>query len=174
MAETTVDVMRRYLEDAIAAEKSFESQLNSFAKEGNDDRAKALFHEHALETRSQHERLSARLHALDGEPSVAKTILAHLFAFSPKTASLGHEQQERTTHNLMIAHAVENSEIAMYEALAATADAAGDTETAALARSIQAEERATAERIWALIPSAAVSALGDVARGQPGYRTATQ
>jgi hypothetical protein len=51
MAETSADVIKRYLEDAIAAEKSFETQLQGFSKEGDNEAAKALFQQHALETR---------------------------------------------------------------------------------------------------------------------------
>ncbi len=158
MAETSADIIKRYLEDAIAAEKSFETQLEGFSKEGDDPAAQAAFHQHAIETRNQYERLTARLEALGGSTSTAKSILAHIFGLSPKTAQLGHEKEERTTQNLMIAFAVENSELAMYESLINVAEAAGDTQTATLARQIQAQEKATADKIWALIPSAAVTA----------------
>jgi ferritin-like metal-binding protein YciE len=160
---TSADVIKRYLQDAIAAERSFETQLQGFAKEGDDEAAKTAFHQHAIETRQQYERLTARLEALGGSTSAAKSFLAHLFGLSPKTAQIGHDKEERTTQNLMMAYAVENSEMAMYEALATVAEAAGDTETAALAREIQAEEKRTAERIWSLLPNAAVSAFRRVA-----------
>lgn len=165
MAETSTDVIKRYLEDAIAAEKSFETQLKGFATEGDDAVAKAAFHQHALETKQQYERLTARLEALGGSASTAKSLLAHIFGLSPKAAQLGHEKEERTTQNLMMAYAVENSEMAMYEALATVAEAAGDTTTAALAREIQGEEKVTAEKVWRLIPNSAVTALERVAGG---------
>lgn len=55
----------------------------------------------------------------------------------------------------MVAFAVENSELAMYESLAAMADAAGDSETAELARAIQLEAQETALKIWRALPGAA-------------------
>ncbi len=158
MAETSNDVIKRYLEDAIAAEKSFETQLQGFAKEGDNETVKSAFHQHALETRTQYERLTARLEALGGSTSTAKSILAHIFNLSPKAAQIGHEKEERTTQNLMMAFAVENSECAMYESLAAIADAAGDTQTANLARQIQSEEKATAEKVWKLLSPTALDA----------------
>jgi ferritin-like metal-binding protein YciE len=158
MAETSTDVIKRYLQDAIAAEKSFETQLQGFAKEGDDEAAKAAFHQHALETKQQYEQLTARLHALGGSPSTAKSFLAHIFGLSPKTAQIGHEEEERTTQNLMMAFAVENSEVAMYESLIAVAEAAGDTQTAALARQIQEQEKQTAQKVWSLLPNAAITA----------------
>ena len=166
MAETSVDVIKRYLQDAIAAEHSFETQLQGFAKEGDDEAAKAAFHQHALETKQQYERLTARLEALGGSTSVAKSFLAHIFGLSPKTAQLGHEAEERTTQNLMMAYAVENSEIAMYESLITVAEAAGDTETAALAREIQQQEKITAQKVWSLLPNAAVTAFRRVTAKQ--------
>ena len=166
MAETSSDVIKRYLQDAIAAEHSFETQLQGFAKEGDDEAAKAAFHQHALETKQQYERLTARLEALGGSTSTAKSFLAHIFGLSPKTAQLGHESEERTTQNLMMAYAVENSEIAMYESLITVAEAAGDTETAALAREIQQQEKLTAQKVWSLLPNAAVTAFRRVTAKQ--------
>ncbi len=156
MAETSADVVRRYLEDAIAAEKSVETQLQEFAREGENTAAKSAFEQHALETKKQHERLAARLENLGGSVSGAKTLLAHIFGLSSKAARAGREGQGRTTQNLMLAFAAENSELAMYETLAAIAEAAGDPETASMARSIQEEEKATAEKFWLLLPEAAL------------------
>jgi len=168
MAETSADIIKRYLEDAIAAEKSFETQLEGFAKEGDDTVAQAAFSQHAAETKRQYERLTARLEALGGSPSSAKSFLAHVFGVSPKAAQIGHEKEERTTQNLMMAYAVENSEIAMYEALVSVAEAAGDTQTASLAREIQAEEKRAAETVWKLLPNAAVQAFQRVTGGTAG------
>jgi ferritin-like metal-binding protein YciE len=158
MAESSTDVIKRYLVDAIAAEKSFETQLQGFAKEGDDEAAKAVFYQHALETKQQYEQLTARLQALGGSPSTAKSFLAHIFGLSPKTAQIGHDEEERTTQNLMMAFAVENSEVAMYESLITIAEAAGDTQTAALARQIQEQEKQTAQKVWGLLPNAAITA----------------
>ena len=158
MAEASTDVIKRYLQDAIAAEKSFETQLQGFSKEGDHGEVKAAFHQHAVETRRQYERLTARLEALGGTTSTAKSILAHLFNLSPKAAQIGHEKEERTTQNLIMAFAVENSELAMYQALISVAEAAGDTDTAALAREIQAEEKRMADKVWSLLTPASLEA----------------
>ena len=91
MAETSVDAIKRYLVDAIAAEKSFETQLEGFAKEGDNAAAKSRFQQHALETKRQYERLTSRLEALGGSPSTAKSILAHIFGLTPKAESVWHE-----------------------------------------------------------------------------------
>ena len=149
------DVLRRYLSDAIAAEKNFENQLRAFSKETDQGPVQQLFAQHADETKRQHERLTARLEALGGEASGFKALMANLFGFGPKLAQIGHDEAEKGTQDLMIAYAVEHSEIAMYESLATAAQAAGDTLTEQLAREIQQEERRAAEMVWQLIgPSA--------------------
>lgn len=173
MAETSAEVIKRYLEDAIAAEKSFETQLQGFAGEGDNAAAKTAFHQHALETKQQYERLTARLESLGGSPSTTKSFLAHVFGLSPRSAQLGHEKEERTTQNLMMAFAVENSEIAMYESLATVAEAAGDTQTAALAREIQQQEKATADKVWKLLPTAALEAYSRLT-GEPVRSTSAR
>jgi ferritin-like metal-binding protein YciE len=114
-----------------------------------------VFAQHAEETRLQHERLTARLEALGGKPSGLKSFMANMFGFAPKTAQIGHDEAEKGTQDLIMAYAVEHSEIAMYEALAVAAATVGDTETEGLARQIQQEERRAAELVWNLIaPSA--------------------
>ena len=149
--EKAVRFIKSHLQDAIAAEKSFETQLRGFASEGSSDQIHELFLQHADETRRQYERLTRRLTELAGDPSAGKSFLAHLVGLSPKLAQLGHDTVDRVTQNLMIAYAVENCEIAMYESLIAVAEAAGDEDTAELARALRDEERRTAEKVWKLI-----------------------
>ncbi len=171
MAETSADVVRRYLENAIAAEKNFETQLQSFANGSENATFKAAFEQHALETKKQYERLTARLDSLGGATSGAKSLLAHIFGLSSKAAHAGREEEGRTTQNLVLAFAAENNELAMYEALAAIAEAAGDPETAALARSIQEGEKAAAEKLWRLLPKAVLQDYERVTREPLGDDT---
>lgn len=163
--ETPTETIARYLQDAVAAEKNFETQLRAMAKEGAQPEVQAVFRQHAEETRRQWERLEARLNALGGSASTLKSFFAHLATFVPKVAQLGHEAEEKNTQDLMMAYSVENSEVAMYEALAVTAAAAGDRETEMLAREIQREEQATADKIFKLIEPSAVDAFDKVTGG---------
>lgn len=149
--DSSSEVIKRYLVDAIAAERNFETQLKAFSTDGEQKLVQNLFAEHAVETKSQHERLTARLEALGGSPSTLKSFFAHLFNFAPKAAQLASDGSEKNAQDLIIAFAIENSEIAMYEELAIVAGLAGDTETERLARSIQEEERAAAKKVWGLI-----------------------
>ncbi len=166
------DVIIRYLEDAIAAERAFETQLRQFAREGDEPEAREMFLKHAEETRHQRQLLSARLNSLGGAPSPAKSFLANLFGLAPKTAQIGYDDSERATQNLIMAFSVENSEVAMYEALALSARAAGDAETEQLARSIQKQEQETADKIWALLPVVAERSCREVVESAPAIRTA--
>ncbi len=153
--ESSREIIIRYLQDAIAAERNFETQLRAFAKIGDQPEVQRAFEQHAEETKRQHERLTARLSALGGSPSTAKSFLAHLFGLAPVTAEIGHAASEKVVQNLVMAYAAENAEVGMYESLAIVAAAAGDVETERLARDIQAEERATAEKVWNALPQCA-------------------
>jgi ferritin-like metal-binding protein YciE len=153
------DILIRYLEDAIAAEKSFESQLLGFSKEVENITVQALFQEHAEETREQYTVLTQRLEELGGSTSAVKGFLAQMFGMAPKIAQIGHNTYERQTQDLMMAFAVENAEVAMYESLALVAELAGDTQTATLARQIQQQEKETAEKVWAQVAPAARRAM---------------
>jgi ferritin-like metal-binding protein YciE len=160
--EPKESILRRYLQDAIAAERNFESQLKDMSGEGSSVAARTLFAQHAEQTRSQYQRLEARLDALGGSPSGFKTMMAHLFNMLPKSAQMGHDDSEIATQNLIIGYAVENSEIAMYEALASMAAAAGDLQTERLAHEIQEEERHAAKMIWGLIARSAEESYGRI------------
>ncbi len=151
MATSQDKLIQTYLEDAIAAEKSFETQLNSFAEQSPDPDVRNLFQQHARETRQQYEDLTSRLSALGGEPSSMKSVLAQFFNAAPKSAQMGHTDEEQMVQNLMMAFAVENAEVAMYESLAIAARASGDDTTLSLVRRIQTQERETAEKVWSHI-----------------------
>jgi ferritin-like metal-binding protein YciE len=150
------EVIKDYLQDAIAAERSFETQLRAFAEDASHrSDVRELFERHADETRDQHVALTERLRELNGAPSGVRSALACMFTAAPAAPGDGDAPEAKITQDLMITFAVENSEVAMYESLATVASAAGDGVTENLARRIQHQERATAEKIWQHIaPSA--------------------
>ena len=51
MAESNQQIVVRYLDDTIAAEKTFETQLRGFAGEGNDETVRQLFSHGSVLTR---------------------------------------------------------------------------------------------------------------------------
>jgi ferritin-like metal-binding protein YciE len=147
------ELIRRYLQDAIASEKAFESQLRGMAEGGDNPQVREIFESHAEETRGQHNRLVSRLQVLGESPSTAKSIMAHLFGAIPKVGHIGQRKEERSIQNLILAYAIEQSEVAAYEALKVAAEAVGDIPTANLAEEIQREEQMAAQRIWNLLPA---------------------
>ena len=156
------ELIIRYLEDAEAAERNFEDALMGFGHAGEQNEVKRLFEFASERAKTQHQRLEARLRALGGEPSKAKSLLAHLLAFTPMLAQIGHEGAEKNTQHLMLCIAAASAEMAMYESLATVAGAAGDTETERLARELQAEERDDYEKSWNLLRESAVAAFQTV------------
>jgi len=166
VADSNSGLIRRYLDDAIAAERGFETRLRDFAEEGDDADVQAAFLTHAEETRLQHERLSERLQTLGGTPSAGRSFLDQLFELGPKSAQFARSEDERLLQNLLTAFAVEKSECAMYEALATVAAAAGDAFTEGLAREIQAQESEMADKLWRFIPSRSKIAFNVLTAGE--------
>ena len=169
MAERSADVIKRYVRDAVAAEKSFETQLQRFAKEVDNEPAKTVLQKHASETKQQHERLNDRLQNLEGSASGVRSFLPHIFGLGIKGVQ---DKRGRAPHELTITYAVANSMLAMYECLATMAEAAGDAETAELANEIQSEKRAMAQEIWNLLPAIALEAYKRVATARSINTTA--
>lgn len=160
------ELVLTYIQDAEAAERNFEHALTTFASTGEQNEIKHFFQIASKRAKTQHERLEARLKALGGAPSTAKSILAHLLAFGPTLAQLGHEPAEKNTQHLMICVAAASAEMAMYESLATVASAAGDVETERLARELQAEEKDDYEKSWKLLGPSALASFQTVLQRQ--------
>lgn len=160
--EPRESILRRYLADAMAEEESLEVRLNEMSGEGDHQAARQLFAQQAEQTRTQKQRLQDRLAALGGSPSGLKSAMAHLIALIPKPAYVSRDDSEITAQNLILGYTMAHEAIAMYEALASTATAAGDLQTEQLARDIQKEERHAAEMIWHLIASSAQESFGKI------------
>src|SRR5579875_3847981 len=127
--QTAQEVITRYIEDAEAAERNFEDTLMTFSTTGEQNAVKSMFEAASRKAKTQHERLEARLRELGGSPSTAKSLLAHVLAMSPTMAQIGHEGAEKNTQHLIACIGAASAEMAMYEALATVAAAAGDTIT---------------------------------------------
>ena len=87
--------------------------------------------------------------------STGKSFLAHLLAFTPVTAQLGHTGSEKSTQHLMITFAAASAEMGMYEALATAAKDCGDAVTERLARELQQEEMEDHTLAWDALPPTA-------------------
>jgi ferritin-like metal-binding protein YciE len=162
---TSQEVITTYIQDAEAAERNFEDALATFGKTGEQGAVMNFFQSASAKAKTQHERLEARLRDLGGGPSAAKSILAHILAFSTTAAQIGQEPAEKNTQHLIMCVGAAAAEMAMYESLATVAAAVGDTVTEQLARQLQAEEKDDFDKSWALLaPSARDSFHKAVAR----------
>jgi len=171
MAENVKERIVRYLQDAHAAETGIDDVLDGFINDTDDPNIKAIFQQHKVETRSQAERLEARLRALGETPSGGKGFLNMIMAKMSELMHGAHDEYDKNTQNLIKAYATEHLERGMYESLYAYASAVGDQETAQLARQIQAEEEATAQKLFPLIQQYAKTALAGT-EGTGGAYTA--
>jgi ferritin-like metal-binding protein YciE len=172
MAENVKERLVRYLQDAHAAETGIEEVLDGFIDDTDDPTIKSLFQQHRLETQSQAQRLEQRLNALGEKPSGGKGFLNMVMGKLSEIMHGAHDEYDKNTQNLIKAYSTEHLERGMYESLYAFASAIGDQETAALARQIQAEEEATAQKLFPLIQQYAQTALAGTERLDGGAYTA--
>ncbi len=153
------DRIARYIDDAIALEAAGVTGLADMIKEATDPQDAALFQQHLTETERQKARLEARLHALGGTNNKLKDIVNKIGVAATELLHVGKDADDKATRNLIQAFAIENTEVATYESLYAAATEAGDTETAQLAKEIQAEEEATAKKLFVRIAPNAKAAI---------------
>ena len=159
--------INRYIDDLIALEASGVTGLKDMIEEATDPADAALFREHLVETESQKMRLEARLTALGGTSNKLKDLMNKIGMAATDLLSAGKDAEDKATRNVIQAYTIENAEIAAYESLIAAATAVGDTETAALAKTIQDEEKAAAAKLFARItPLAAISIRVGISEGR--------
>ena len=153
------DRITRYIDDAIAVEQGIVTGLKDMITDATDPIDVALFQEHLAVMETQRCRLEQRLEALSRHPNSLKHAVNKLGITTTSLRHAGKDAGDKATRNLVQAHAIENIEIAMYDSLIAAATAAGYSETVTLARTIQAEEEATAKRIFPRIAPMAKAAV---------------
>jgi ferritin-like metal-binding protein YciE len=153
------DRIARYIDDAIALEASGVTSLKDMISEATDPIDAALFQEHLAETELQKQHLEARLTAIGGRHNSLKDAMNKIGAAATDLLHVGKDAGDKATRNLIQAYAIENLEVATYESLYAAATEAGDVETAALAKQIQAQEEATARKIFPRISPLAKAAV---------------
>ncbi len=162
MAETPQDRLIRYIQDAHASEVGIVGTLKTFIAEVDNVQVQAVFQEHLAVTESQAQRLEQRLIALGSGASDGKGFLNTVLG---KVANVAqhpfHDEKDKTTQDLIKAYATEHLEIGMYESLYSYAEAIGDTQTAQLAKQIQAEEQDAADKVFPLITLTAKAALAN-------------
>lgn len=162
--ESAQDKLVRYLDDAWAVEKALVGSLGDMAAATDVPEVRAVFEEHQQVTRMQQERLEARLSALGQTPSGGKGLLNSIAGKLSELVHGLHDEEDKTTQNLIKGFTTENFETGMYQSLMAYASAIGDTETASLARELMQQEQEAAQKVFSLIAPAAVRPVKKVAQ----------
>ena len=150
----------KYLTDAHSIERQALVQMKAAPGMAGDPEIAAAFEQHRTET-EEHERLvDERLRALSASPSTMKDMAG---AATGMGFGLFAKLQPDTPGKL-VAHAFsyEHMELAAYDLLARVADRAGDTETAEVARRIEAQEATMAERVAGMFDRAVDASLREL------------
>ncbi|MBV9607578.1 MAG: DUF892 family protein [Solirubrobacterales bacterium] len=158
--------LTKYLSDAHSIERQALVQMKAAPDMAGDSEIAAAFERHCTET-EEHERLvDERLSALGESPNKLKDAAG---AVTGMGFGLFAKLQPDTPGKL-IAHAFsyEHMELAAYDMLARVADRAGDAETAQMARRIEAQEAAMAERVAGLFDRAVEASLRDLSPDDMG------
>jgi ferritin-like metal-binding protein YciE len=182
------------LNEAYTKERQLETALDAHAQmTTRDDYAKRL-KDHLKETRSHATQVSKRIKQLGGTPETvsipgpdgltkaAETVSdvfgkAKAAAQGPLHAVRGSGEQERMLRNARTEYQEEAWEIATYTVIDSVATAAGDKETAKLARDIMREEERMQAFLAALLPELSADLAHDEIpvseiEGQAARRTA--
>jgi ferritin-like metal-binding protein YciE len=166
MPETLEEQLTKHLTDAHSIEVQALLQMRVAPRMARDPQLARAFREHIVETEEQERLVRERLAVRGADPSRLKDIAG-------RAGGVGMVLFARTqpdTPGKLVAHAYsyEHMELAAYELLSILAERAGDSETAAVARSIREQEAAMAERLAAGFDRAVEASLREVAADDVG------
>jgi ferritin-like metal-binding protein YciE len=166
MPETLEEQLTKHLTDAHSIEVQALLQMRVAPRMARDPQLARAFREHIVETEEQERLVRERLAARGADPSRRKDIAG-------RAGGVGMVLFARTqpdTPGKLVAHAYsyEHMELAAYELLSIVAERAGDSETAAVARSIGEQEAAMAERLAAGFDRAVEASLREVTADDVG------
>jgi len=134
-----------YLADVHALEGQSKELLEKSKEMDVPEVLRAALSHHLTETEGHLEKIERRLDDRGATPSVIKDAMLRLGALN--WGAFFAAQPDTPAKLAGFAYAVENLEVAAYELLLRVARRAGDQETAALAESILAEEKAAAKTV---------------------------
>lgn len=160
MPENIEEQITKYLTDAHSIEAQALQQLRTAPKIAQDEQLARIYSEHYTETEGHERRVRERLESLGATPSKLKDLIAR----AGGVGMILFARSQPDTPGKLTAHAYsyEHMEFAAYDLLALVSDRAGDTETAALARSIRDEEGAMSERLAGSFDRAVEASLRDL------------
>lgn len=155
--DTAARQVTKYLTDAHAVEGQALQLLSKGPKLAGAPELASAYSEHRQET-EEHERLVAnRLQARGATPNRFKDVALRVGALN--WGAFFAVQPDTPAKLAAFAYAFEHLEIAGYEMLKRVATAAGDQESVQIAEQILVQERAAADRLRQLLPTALDAAL---------------
>jgi ferritin-like metal-binding protein YciE len=156
---TTEERLMEWLRDAHAMEKQAETMLSGMAgRIENYPQVRAKIEQHLEETRDQARRLEACIERRGGDTSTAKDLVGRFAAMGQGLG--GMFAGDEIVKGAMAGYTFEHMEIASYQVLIATAEAAGDEETARTCRAILGQEVAMARWLEEHLPTVTREYLG--------------
>ena len=162
MTERTIqEQIVKYLGDVHAIEEQALPQVKAAPDLAGDPLIAEAFRAHIAETESHEERVRERLEELGGKPNKLKDIAGA--ATGPAFVLFAKSQPDTPGKLVTHAFSYEHMELAAYELLSRIAERGDDEQTAALARSIEEQERAMAKRLsdhWDEAVEASIEAHG--------------
>jgi len=135
----------KHIDEALAMEQNVLRMLDGMIETTEDEEIKGELRQHKLETEQHAERLEKRLAAHDASPSTVREAAGIMNALMKSVVDMVRE--EKAGRNARDGYATEHLEIASYQLLERVAKAAGDEETAEVARQNRADEEKMAKKI---------------------------
>jgi ferritin-like metal-binding protein YciE len=146
-SEQLKEQLVKHIDEALAMEQNVLRMLDGMIETTEDDEIRNELREHKLQTEQHAERLEKRLAAHDASPSTAREAAGIMGALMKGIVDMA--RQEKAGRNARDGYATEHLEIASYQLLERVAKAAGDEETAEVARQNRADEEKMAKKIEA-------------------------
>jgi ferritin-like metal-binding protein YciE len=172
------DKILQYLEEAHGIESMLVSTLTAHIAMTPRSEYRDLLERHRYETRTQAQRIQARMGELGQRRSIlhlaygaAQTAVgqATSLALAPLQLLRGTGGEEKLLKNARDECATEALEIATYDALAALAEIVGDERTAVLAREHRTQEEIFLKDLRAIIPALTQAVVDAELKGDPSY-----
>ncbi len=141
----------RYLQDAHAMEVGALEALDAFNVGYATIEASTAVHNYRVICENQVRALSLLLEALGARTSSAKNFVSALVGKAADWMNVAHIDEDRATLLLVRFYGMAQTKGALYDAIAAYADAMGDPEIVKIARSHREQEFAAAEVLFPFI-----------------------
>jgi ferritin-like metal-binding protein YciE len=135
----------KHIDEALAMEQNVLRMLDGMIETTEDEEIKGELRQHKLETEQHAERLEKRLAAHDASPSTVREAAGIMGGLMKGVVDMA--RQEKAGRNARDGYATEHLEIASYQLLERVAKAAGDEETAEVARQNRSDEEKMAKKI---------------------------